>query len=62
VKCRIKDLTDDSVGQWEPAYDPVLWRRENVLHLFMQKVEEKTLTFYRVHRRRWFSVLEWIPH
>jgi hypothetical protein len=43
VKCRIKDLTDDSVGQWEPAYDPVLWRRDNVLHLFLQKVEQENL-------------------
>jgi len=33
-------LTSDDMGSilnWEPTYDPVLWKRENKLHLFYQK-------------------------
>ena len=35
---RHHDLTDFPVGLWEPSYDTVLWQRENILHLFVQKV------------------------
>lgn len=32
------DLTDFSVGQWEPSYDTELWKRFKVLSLYVQKV------------------------
>ncbi len=32
------DLTDHSVGQWEPSYDKHLLREKRLLHLFVQKV------------------------
>lgn len=30
------DLTDDSVGEWEPSYDHVRWNRDQVLDLYVQ--------------------------
>ena len=37
---KIVDLTNDSVGQWEPNYDISLWEKENKLHIFMQNVTQ----------------------
>lgn len=37
---RIIDLTDYSVGQWEPTYDTELWKQKQLLHLFVQKAEQ----------------------
>lgn len=34
----IRDVWSESVGLWEPAYDPTLWRREQRLHLLHQFV------------------------
>lgn len=45
-------LSDVDLGLWEPTYDPVLWKRENKLHLFHQPLglgEEMSAV----------SVLEW---
>lgn len=36
----IRELTTTSVGQWEPSFDPVVWRRDGKLHLFVQKAEQ----------------------
>ncbi|MHC4574556.1 MAG: BNR repeat-containing protein [Planctomycetota bacterium] len=57
----IKDLTSDSVGEWEPSYDPILWQRENVLHLFVQKVEQKDRDVLEDTPPQMVSVLEWTP-
>jgi hypothetical protein len=54
-------LTDYSVGEWEPSYDPVLWQRENVLHLFVQKVEQKDRDVLDEMPAQMVSVLEWMP-
>ena len=37
---KIKNLTTQPVGQWEPTYDTELWKASNKLHLFVQKVEQ----------------------
>ncbi|MDR2840063.1 MAG: BNR repeat-containing protein [Paludibacter sp.] len=34
---KIKDLTDYSVGDWEPTYDTELWKKQYKLNLFIQK-------------------------
>jgi hypothetical protein len=39
-KWRISDLTDFSVGSWEPSFDTELWRRKGDLHLFVQYTEQ----------------------
>jgi hypothetical protein len=62
AKWRIEDLTDDSVGLWEPTYDSVLWQRENVLHLFLQNVEQKDRDALEETPPTMVSVLEWTPH
>jgi hypothetical protein len=36
----IHDLTSYSVGDWEPTYDTELWKNQNKLNLFVQKVEQ----------------------
>jgi hypothetical protein len=59
---RIEDLTDDSVGLWEPSCDSVLWQREDVLHLFLQDVEQKDRDALEETPPTMVSVLEWTPH
>lgn len=34
------DLTDATVGQWEPNYDISLWKKKNKLHIFSQNVTQ----------------------
>lgn len=37
-KWRITDLSMQPVGAWEPSFDTELWKKEQLLHLFLQKV------------------------
>ncbi|MHC4474324.1 MAG: BNR repeat-containing protein [Planctomycetota bacterium] len=62
VDWRIEDLTNDSVGQWEPSCDPVLWRRQNVLHLFLQQVEQRDRDALEDTPAQMVSVLQWRPN
>jgi hypothetical protein len=39
-KWEISDLTDVSLGSWEPSFDTELWREKGLLHVFIQKVEQ----------------------
>lgn len=39
-KWQISDLTDFSVGSWEPSFDTELWREKKRLHLFVQYSEQ----------------------
>jgi len=39
-KWTITDLTDASVGSWEPSYDTELWKSKGLLHVFVQKAEQ----------------------
>ncbi len=61
IQWRIEDLTDHSVGLWEPSYDSVLWQRENVLHLFLQNVEQKDRDVMEDIPPTMVAVLEWTP-
>ncbi|WP_233603835.1 BNR repeat-containing protein [Pedobacter sp. KBW01] len=36
----IKDLTETSVGDWEPTYDTELWKSKGTLSLFLQNVTQ----------------------
>ncbi|MFT2011304.1 BNR repeat-containing protein [Pontibacter sp. 13R65] len=40
AKWTIMDLTQESLGSWEPTYDTELWKDKGVLNLFVQKVEQ----------------------
>ena len=37
----LSDLTADSLGAWEPAFDPEQWRRMRQIHFLVQKVEQR---------------------
>ncbi len=39
-KWEISDLTDFSVGSWEPSFDTELWRTKKHLHLFVEYTEQ----------------------
>lgn len=34
----VRDLTDKTVGEWEPSFDTELWKDKHILNLFVQKV------------------------
>ena len=36
----LREISDESVGMWEPSYDRVLWREANKLHIYLQLVEQ----------------------
>jgi hypothetical protein len=61
VDWRVLDLTTESVGEWEPNYDPVLWERQNVLHLFLQRVEQQDRDVLQDVAPQMISILEWTP-
>ena len=58
---RIEDLTDSSVTVWEPSYDTEFWKREHILHLYVQNTEqgdgEKEVDFPPQD----VTILEWKP-
>lgn len=58
---RIEDLTDFSVGMWEPSYDTELWRREKQLHVYVQRVGQGDGEKTENIAPQMVSVLEWSP-
>lgn len=38
---RVRALTADAVGAWEPTFDPVRWREAGELNLLLQQVEQR---------------------
>jgi len=38
---QLKDVTNGTVGSWEPTYDTELWKHKKQLHLFVQYTEQK---------------------
>jgi len=57
----IKDITEASVGMWEPTYDPELWQRKKRLHLFVQTVGQGEAEGIENIAAQMISVLEWKP-
>ncbi len=58
---RLVDLYEPSVGAWEPTYDPVLWKRDRQLHLFLQMVGQGQGETLEDVPPQTVSVLEWAP-
>ncbi|HEY7088335.1 MAG TPA: BNR repeat-containing protein [Tepidisphaeraceae bacterium] len=58
---RIEDLTTSAVGQWEPNYDLMLWRRQKVLNAFVQRAEQKDAEGVNDAAPEMVYVLEWKP-
>lgn len=57
----IKDLTDTSVGQWEPTYDQARWDTRKELHLLVQRVGQGDAEGIENLPAQEVSVLEWKP-
>jgi hypothetical protein len=60
-KWSIMDLTHTSVGSWEPTYDTELWKDKNLLHLFVQNVEQADAEGQSKLPPQMVEVLEWDP-
>jgi len=60
-KWRFKDLTDSSVGMWEPSHDTELWNRSKVLHVYVQKVGQGDGGRTEDVPPSQVSILEWKP-
>ena len=58
---RTVNLTSLSVGQWEPTFDEELWKQKNLLHLFVQKVEQSDGEGVTNVGPAMVYVLEWDP-
>lgn len=60
-KWRIIDLSEESVGSWEPTYDTELWKEKGVLNLFVQKTEQLDGEGKASIPPQMIKVLEWNP-
>lgn len=58
-KWAVKDLTDYSVGLWEPTYDTELWKRKHLLALFVQNVEQGDTETIKELTPKTINVLKW---
>jgi autotransporter-associated beta strand protein len=58
---QVINLTDDAVDAWEPTYDPVEWKSNHQLHLFLEKVEQGDAETTVNTPPQPVSILEWTP-
>jgi hypothetical protein len=58
---RVSDLTETSVGAWEPSFDTELWRRNGTLSLFVQDVRQVDGEGQAVVPPQPVKVLDWQP-
>lgn len=58
---RVKDLTENDVGMWEPTLDQNLWNQKKTLHLFVQKVGQGDGERLENLAPQMISILEWKP-
>ena len=61
LKWKITDLTNGSVGSWEPTFDTELWKNKNVLNLFVQNVEQVDAEGVANIPPTLIQVLQWQP-
>lgn len=60
-KWRFRDLTDFSVGMWEPSYDTELWKGSKTLHIYVQNVGQGDGEKTDLLPPSVVSILEWKP-
>jgi BNR repeat-containing family member/Right handed beta helix region len=58
---RVHDLTDHSVGRWEPSYDTELWKAKGLLHLYVQRVGQGDGETTEAVPPQEIAILEWNP-
>lgn len=61
-KWKARDLTNFSVGSWEPTLDVVQWKKNKALHLFVQYVEQVDEEGRADLPPQKVMVLEWNPN
>lgn len=57
----IFDLSSGDEGSWEPSYDTELWKKENMLHLFVEKVIQVDAEGKGSIGPQMVKILEWKP-
>jgi hypothetical protein len=55
----LMDLTETSVGSWEPTYDTELWRGKKIINLYLQFVEQADAEGLKKSVPGLIHVLEW---
>lgn len=60
-KWQLEDLTNDSVGDWEPTYDTELWKDKNMLNLYLQNVTQVDGEGKAKSKPTAVKVLQWEP-
>ncbi len=55
------NLTEFSVGMWEPSYDTELWQASKTLHIYVQKVGQGDGEKLEQLPPTTVSILKWIP-
>ncbi|MEI7901266.1 MAG: BNR repeat-containing protein [bacterium] len=60
-KWSVKDLTDYSVGDWEPSFDTERWKESRQINLFVQKVGQGDGEKPDNMPEQMITVLEWKP-
>ncbi|WP_231729773.1 BNR repeat-containing protein [Pedobacter sp. Leaf176] len=58
---RVEDLTNESVGDWEPSYDTELWKDKNILNLYLQNVTQVDGEGKSESKPTAVKVLQWKP-
>lgn len=58
---QLKDLSELSVGSWEPTYDTEYWKGKGILNIFVQKVEQPDNEGVANTQPQMVYVLEWEP-
>lgn len=61
AKWSVRDLTETSVGSWEPSFDTELWSKQGVLNLFLQNVQQVDGEGKADLPAQMIQVLEWKP-
>jgi hypothetical protein len=56
-----QNLTNESVGLWEPSYDTEVWKSKSMLHLFVERVEQGDAETTKDIGPQPVRVLEWKP-
>lgn len=58
---KISDLLPQNVGSWEPSYDTELWKKKNILHLFVENVIQVDAEGKGSIGPQMIKILEWKP-
>ncbi|MET0461576.1 MAG: BNR repeat-containing protein [Chitinophagaceae bacterium] len=60
-KFTVKDLFEGDTGAWEPSFDTDLWKKKNIVHLFVQRTVQADGEGLTSTPPQMVQVLEWKP-